>query len=71
MRTSSIKSVLSAIAIALTLALAVPTANARPARDTRIGRAQTIVRAAINLLKRLGGVTTNAGPSVPLGDPTA
>ena len=71
MRTSSIKSVLSALAIALTLAVAVPSADAKPTRSTRMGRGEAIVRAAISLLKRLGGITTNAGPSVPLGDPTA
>ena len=65
MRTSSIKSLVSAVTIVATLTLAVPIAEARSAREPRMGRSDTIVRAVINLLKRLGRVTGNAGPSIP------
>ncbi|HEY0372811.1 MAG TPA: hypothetical protein VGD79_12460 [Thermoanaerobaculia bacterium] len=71
MRTSSVKTIVSAIALALTLTVIVPSAEARTVHNGRKGRGETIMRAAIDLLKRLGGFTSNAGPSVPLGEPVA
>lgn len=70
MRTSSIKSLVSAVTIVATLTLAVPIAEAR-AREPRTGRSDTIVRAVLNLLKRIGRVATTGGPSVPLTEPVA
>ncbi len=70
MRTSSVKTTASALALAITLTL-VPVADARPtqARSNRAGRSEGIVRLVMNLLKRVGQLTANAGPSVPLGEP--
>ncbi|HEV7238229.1 MAG TPA: hypothetical protein VGQ36_03235 [Thermoanaerobaculia bacterium] len=61
MRTSSIKSLVSTLTIVATLMLAVPVAEARPSR----GRGDTIVQAVIKLLKRVGRITANGGPSIP------
>ena len=78
MRTSSIKSVVSALSIVATLALAVPSAQARAAQpaETRIARSapseiDRAVRAIQRLVKRLKGiVATGGGPSVPIPPPT-
>jgi len=73
MRTSSIKSVASAIVVAVTLTVASPALAARATqpRPNRAGRGETIARAVMNLIKKFGQFTSNAGPSVPLGDPEA
>jgi hypothetical protein len=72
MRTSSAKSIASALTLAIALTF-VPVADARPtqARSNRGGRNEGIVRLVINFLKRVGQLTTNGGPSIPLGDPEA
>jgi hypothetical protein len=69
MRTSSVKSIASALTLAITLTI-VPVADARPtqARSNRGGRNEGIVRLVIRFITRVGQMTTNAGPSVPLGD---
>jgi hypothetical protein len=72
MRTSSVKSIASALTLAITLTL-VPVADARPAqaRSNRGGRNEGIVRLVVNFIKRVGQLTANGGPSIPLGDPEA
>ena len=65
MRTSSIKSLVTTLTLVATITLAVPIAEARSAREPRTGRSDTIVRAVLNLLKRIGRVTANGGPTIP------
>ncbi len=73
MRTSSIKSIASALVVAMTLTVASPALAARAARPrpTRASRGETIARAVANLIKRIGQIAANGGPSVPLPDPEA
>ena len=70
MRTSSIKSLASALIIAMTLTVAAPSAYARASqpRQNRAGRGEGIVRTVVNLLKRIGQITLNGGMSVPLDE---
>lgn len=71
MRSSSMKSLLSALSIAVTLFFAVPSAHARtaaPQRETRTSRESAdIMRAIRRLLSRISeGFTTNSGPTIPI-----
>lgn len=76
MRFSSIKSVVAALSIAVMLVVAVPAADARPAksRETSSARSRedarksnTVFRAIQRLLNRFfGGPTSNALPAPPL-----
>lgn len=69
MRSSSIKSLVAMLSIAATLTLTLPataaTRNAQP-RSTR-GGASEIGRIIREIIKRVGGITTNSGPTIPIG----
>lgn len=66
MRTSSIKSTVSMLLLAVTITVAVPAADARPAREVRVRRGDSIARAIVNFVKRIGDIASYARPSIPL-----
>lgn len=69
MRTSSIKSAVSMLLLAATITVAVPAADARPAREVRAQRGDSIVQVIVNFVKRIGDIASYARPSIPLGSP--
>ena len=70
MRSSSIKTTVATLSIVAALVLAAPAsaANRNEPRQNRGTRGDIIVR-AINLIKRLGNITTFGLPTVPNGTP--
>ena len=72
MRSSSIKTLVATLTIAATLFLALPmtaaTRSTKP-RPTRTS-GSAIMRIVRELIQRVGGITTNQGPTVPTGDET-
>src|SRR5688572_14676917 len=70
MRSSSIKTLVATLTIATTLSLALPmtaaTRRTKPRPASTSGSA--IMRIIRELIQRVGGITTNQGPTIPVGD---
>lgn len=71
MRSSSVKTLVSAVTLTFTLIVAAPPAEARPSQPQRPSRsapsmADRAQRAARQLLKRLFGISANDEPSDPI-----
>ena len=78
MRSSSVKTFVSVVTITFTLAIAAPSAEARPSqsrpsqtRTTQAGMSERVQRVVRQVIKRLFGISANGLPSDPIPGFTA